>query len=535
MIGFQDSKQANHLYGGYLQDLWCFGAFGVQLWNSIRSVDFLESLKDVDTERIGCTGASGGGTQTFFLSAIDERIKASVPVNMISKHMQGGCNCEIAPFLHIGTDNLELAALMAPRPMYLISCSGDWTKNTPQVEYPEILSIYELYGKGNELEYFYQEAEHNYNKKSREAAYNWFARKLQKSDIEWQEIDIDFGDVEQFKINTFFEYDKFTKIMCNADLFILQKNDRILALDKLWNENYKNASHITRTALQHIIGVSDVSSDDIATVYTENTETEDLSICKEIIRTKTNGEQIPVISIKKHAETFDSKGYGTTHSSGIASASSNTISSGTTQSDPKAAIIIHPEGKKSLFQDPKWNEILMNMIDKGYTIVSTDLFLTGEFHRPGSSSGRDSGKCNHFTTFNYSDDALRVQDIVTVYNYVYQNYSHDITIIGVKDATALCLAAMPFIDKVKTVALDLCTYNFNSEFDYLDKFYIPGFLSAGAFKTCLQLAQIIKLILFNADKECAEIFNNQGYGENIIKNISYIEIYQEQLSCNILS
>ena len=76
--------------GGRREALWGIGALSLQLWNSIRVVDFLASLADVDAERIGCTGASGGGTQTFLLMAVDERVKAAAPVNMVSAFMQGG-------------------------------------------------------------------------------------------------------------------------------------------------------------------------------------------------------------------------------------------------------------------------------------------------------------------------------------------------------------------------------------------------------------------------------------------------------------
>ena len=63
---------------------------GIQLWDSIRATDFVSSLPDVDPNRIVATGASGGGTQTFFLMAVDDRIKAAAPVNMISATSQGG-------------------------------------------------------------------------------------------------------------------------------------------------------------------------------------------------------------------------------------------------------------------------------------------------------------------------------------------------------------------------------------------------------------------------------------------------------------
>ena len=87
--------------GGPREDLWNISVMGLQLWNSIRALDFLTTLPDVDTTRMAATGASGGGTQTFLLMATDDRIKAAAPVNMISAIMQGN-GCEEAPISESG-------------------------------------------------------------------------------------------------------------------------------------------------------------------------------------------------------------------------------------------------------------------------------------------------------------------------------------------------------------------------------------------------------------------------------------------------
>lgn len=178
MAGYNDTKQTPHAFGDAKEQLWNWGPLGLQLWNSIRATDFIQSLPDVDPERLGATGASGGGTQTFLLTAVDDRIKVSAPVNMISGIMQGGSPCENSPGLRIGTFNVELGALSAPRPMLMVAATGDWTRNTPKQEFPAIKSIYGLYDKEPLLESVQFNAPHNYNRASREAVYDFFARKM---------------------------------------------------------------------------------------------------------------------------------------------------------------------------------------------------------------------------------------------------------------------------------------------------------------------------------------------------------------------
>jgi len=179
MVGYNDSLQVSaHRYASMRAALWGLSSMALQSQNSLRAVNFLQSLPYVDPARIGCTGASGGGTQTFMLGALDQRVAVLAPVNMVSAHFQGGCTCENAPGLRTDTNNVEIAAMAAPRPLLLVSATGDWTVNTPRVEYPAIRRVYELYGATDCVQCVQEDAQHNYNAASRAHVYRWFARWL---------------------------------------------------------------------------------------------------------------------------------------------------------------------------------------------------------------------------------------------------------------------------------------------------------------------------------------------------------------------
>src|SRR5262249_37424811 len=135
-------------------------------------------LSDVDPARIGVTGASGGGTQTFILCAVDDRPAVAFPAVMVSTAMQGGCICENCCYLRQGTGNVEFAALFCPKPLGM-SAANDWTKEIEKKGLPELKALYRLYDAEDAvMAKTLLQFDHNYNQVSREVMYNWFNKHL---------------------------------------------------------------------------------------------------------------------------------------------------------------------------------------------------------------------------------------------------------------------------------------------------------------------------------------------------------------------
>lgn len=154
----------------------------IQALGSIRILDYLLAQKDADTNRVAITGGSGAGSHCVLMTALDERIKVSAPVVAISSYFYGGCPCESGVDIHgCGgrTDNVEIAAMAAPRPQLLISDGGDWTDKMPEHDFPYLQKMYSWYGKKDDVQNVHlPNDKHDFGITKRIPLYNFMAKYL---------------------------------------------------------------------------------------------------------------------------------------------------------------------------------------------------------------------------------------------------------------------------------------------------------------------------------------------------------------------
>lgn len=130
-------------------------ALTVQTLGGIRILDYILTDKYIDPLRVGICGGSGGGNHTTLLTALDDRITLSIPVVSLSSYHFGGCPCESGFPIHAcggGTNNVELAAIAAPRPQLVISDGKDWTAHAPEHDFPYLQKMYAYYGASDNIE-----------------------------------------------------------------------------------------------------------------------------------------------------------------------------------------------------------------------------------------------------------------------------------------------------------------------------------------------------------------------------------------------
>jgi dienelactone hydrolase len=427
MVGYNDTVQTPHSFGTPIQQLWSFGPLGLQLWNSIRALDFLASLDDVDPAKLGATGASGGGTQTFLLAAVDDRVQFAAPVNMVSAIMQGGDDCENAPNLRLGTNNMEIAAMFAPRPMLLVSATGDWTRNVPREEFPAIRRIYQLYGKADNVEVVQFEAEHNYNRSSREAVYKFLGQRV-----------LGESDASKFR-------EKNARIEMLQDMLVLSGRtlpDNALTYDKVF-DRWK------------------------AIARKQADETRDKSVLRDRLSWALAAEWPAQVASEINGEQIL-----------LARPSVGDRISGTwVRGNGAPALVVHPGGAAAARNTDR----VRQLIAAGRPVLLIDAFQTG----PAVASRKRSER--HFLAFNKTDGANRVQDILTALRFLTEQQRDTPELIGLDKAAIWVQFAAAIAPGPVRLECNLAGFT-GSDQEFVDEFFVPGIQRAGGLAVARLLA-----------------------------------------------
>jgi len=463
MVGYNDSTAISHRFaighrnGFDRNTLWSVNLLGLQLWNSIRAIDFLLTLPEVDPERIACTGESGGGTQTFLIAAVDDRIKLASPVNMISFIMQGGSLCENAPNLRIDTNNVEIGALMAPRPMMMVSATGDWTRNTLIEEYPAIRGIYKLFGADEKLTAIQIDAPHNYNQPSREAVYGWFAhwflgrpettpiRERGGAVATLSELLVFFGN--RRPENELNEEQLAESMIRRAR----QQLDDAFPTDQAGLEMYRGEFGATfRNSLLAEYPES-VISENAGEAGQQNRGIRQVRLSR-----PGRGDIVPV-----------------------------TLRAASDKKSLKSTVMLVSPDPNSV----ETSRLAEALISAGHSIALVQVFPGGR---------KVPAEYNFFTTYNRTDAALRVQDILTAAAWLKREFpGHRLSLVGTGEAGLWTLLARGLMPDVDRAIVDADGFRASVDEEFVRRLAIPGIRRAGDFVTAVAIAPFSRLAIHN--------------------------------------
>lgn len=497
MLGYVDSQQISyelaHRYATRRPDFenktaWGFyspqaesrlqSIFGLQSWNCLRSLDFLASLPDVDAKRMAVTGGSGGGTQTIILGAIDERHIAGFPNGMVSTSMQGGCTCENCSLLRIGTGNVELAALFAPRPQGM-TAADDWTRDMMTKGYPE---LQKLYGMLNSPDNVYCEEmlqyPHNYNAVTRKIMYEWMNKHL-KLEHETPIIEQDYVPLSAEEYTVWNDEHPAPSGGPDYERKLLQQlNERDLAT--LFHHNPQNETDAqnyfttTRAAWQTLIGRALPQSSDVQRTKGWKEIRAGYIEFGDLLTLTTENEQLPIISLYPKSVDWNQQ----------------------------VVLWIDGEGKSGMFPGGQAHPDVLRLIDAGYSVVGIDLIGQGEFTANGKALTENVTVKNprQFAGYTYCYNqtlfARRVHDILTVTAWVNgdEHSPKALHAVGVNGGGPLLAAARMIVgDEISAAAVASDGFRFADLKDWADARFLPGAVKYGDMETLLALSAPHKL------------------------------------------
>jgi dienelactone hydrolase len=513
MVGYADSTAFVHRKGftDAEAELRLQNFMGLQTFNSIRCLDFLLSLPDVDSSRIGVTGASGGGTQTFILCGVDERATAAFPAVMVGTAMQGGCVCENASYLRIGTGNVELAGLIAPRPLGMTG-ADDWTVNIESKGLPELRVLYKMVGAdGNVMAEAHKEFKHNYNQVSSEIMYNFFNKHLKlghSGTIKEQP----FVPVPPKQLSVYDAEHPVPKDVNNADgvrrYLTTQSEKQIKALLPKDATSLAEYRRVLGTALRvmmndklhayfpeiHQASVADAlpkgrfpAPREIADIVPPIEEGRaGLKITRHILSRKDAGEAVHVQMIRAREDK------------------KNDV-------PRKVVVWVDPAGLAGLWKEGELVPAAHKLIDQNFDILAVECLRTG---KSAAVKRTPVNKTFAGYTFGYNRPLLaeRVHDILTAVQFTKEAGAKEIYLVGEGSAGPWVVLARGLCgDAVARTAADMNQFRFEKILSIEDDMMLPGGIKYGGLMTLAGLIAPHELYLHNCDGTGSPRFLEAAY------------------------
>ena len=432
---------------------------GLQTWNSIRSLDFLLSLPEVDHERVAMTGASGGGTQTMLLAAIDPRLKLAFPAVMVSTAMQGGCTCENASLLRVGTSNVEFAGLFAPKPLGMTT-ANDWTKEMPTKGFPELQKLYSLLGKpDNVMLARGEQFPHNYNAVSRAAFYKWLNKHFKLVAPE-AEVEKDYEPLMRDQL-TVWDKDhpapKATGPDFERKLLRWFADDADKQIRAAASSPYEFRK-LVAPAVEVLIGRTYATAGDSEWNMTEKADLGDFLEMTGIIHNNTYNEELPVVWL------YPKKWNG------------------------RIILWLDDAGKSALYdKNGSLKVAISQLIESGATVLGADLLYQGEFVKDGqllkqTRTVKNPREAPAYTLgYNHALFAQRTHDILTLTRFIRTEKINSIprpssvAVAAFGDTGPIAAAARAVSGhEIDVAAIDMGDFRFANLLDYRDPQFLPG-------------------------------------------------------------
>ena len=474
---------------------------GLQTWNSIRSLDFLLSLPEVDPDRIAMTGASGGGTQTMLLAAIDPRVTLSFPAVMVSTAMQGGCTCENASLLRVDTGNVEFAGLFAPKPQGMTT-ANDWTKEMATKGFPELKQLYTLLGAPDNVmlkrgEYF----PHNYNAVSRSGFYTWLNRHFKLGQKE-PVIERDYQPLPRAELTVWDEQHPAPKAADpNFERQLLrwfhEDAQRQLDAEQATPERFRKAYG---GGLEVVLGSRPVEANDVEWEAVKKTDRGAWNEEAGLLRNKRYHEELPAV--------FCSPKQGNGHT----------------------VIWLSGDGKSALYgADGSLQPAVDKLVQSGAIVIGLDLLYQGEFladgkpmtHTPQVKNPREAGA--YTFGYNYAVFVQRVRDVLSAVNYV-KNQSHSgarLSLVGLDGAGAWAAAARAQCGgAIDQAVIDTGGFRFSAILDLWDPNFLPGGAKYGDLAALLALGAPGRLFVAGEAEEGLTLAQAQYQAMKAEKNLT---------------